>query len=91
VLHEGHSARKILFVCQELDYPPLTYDRPVRNLNLKVVFAGMAAVFDACYVSPEQAREHSFAGFASPAAVAGLPPALIIQAGRDSLHNRAEL
>lgn len=78
------------FACQVLDYPPLDLatsalakPQPRGSIPPK-----MALMFDACYVDPAQAK----APYVSPVYaqredLEGLPPALFILAGRDSLHD----
>lgn len=82
--------RKIKFVCQILDYPPL--DLATSALNKPQprgsVPPKLAMMFDACYVDPALAREPYVSPvFTSPERLSGLPPALIILAGKDSLHD----
>ena len=86
--HEG----QFQFVCQVLDYPPLDlatspFDKP----NPKgAIPPQMAAMFDDCYREASQAK-HPYVSpvYAEPADLVGLPPALFILAGRDSLHDEA--
>jgi len=78
------------FVCQVLDYPPLdlatsAFDKPQPR---GCIPPQMALMFDACYVDPIQAKDP----YVSPVYTVqddleGLPPALFILAGRDSLHD----
>ncbi len=86
--HEG----QFQFVCQVLDYPPLDlatspFDKP----NPKgAIPPHMAAMFDDSYREPSQARDQYVSPvYAEPADLVGLPPALFILAGRDSLHDEA--
>jgi len=78
------------FVCQILDYPPLDLatsplDKPRPKGSIP---PNMALVFDASYVDPDQARDPFVSPvYAAPEDLAGLPPALFILAGRDSLHD----
>jgi acetyl esterase len=45
-------------------------------------------IFDACYVDPIQAKDPYVSPvYAKPEDLEGLPPALLILAGRDSLHD----
>ncbi|MCB0013583.1 MAG: alpha/beta hydrolase [Anaerolineales bacterium] len=78
------------FVCQLLDYPPLDLGtspfakpNPQGGIPPKV-----AQMFDSCYVDPAEAR-HPYVSpvYADPADLAQLPPALLIVAGHDSLHD----
>ena len=80
------------FKYQVLDYPPCdltvdAYDRPNPKGS---VSPKMADMFDACYHNKD--RETAKSAYVSPVyatdeQLAGLPPALIIVAGRDSLHD----
>lgn len=78
------------FVCQVLDYPPLDlatspFDKPQPE---GCIPPNVAAMFDACYVDPAQARDPYVSPvYARPQDLEGLPPALLILAGRDSLHD----
>jgi|LSQX01.1.fsa_nt_gb acetyl esterase/lipase len=48
----------------------------------------MAAVFNLCYVDPEKAKDPSVSPvFAAPEDLAGMPKALVIVCGGDSLHD----
>jgi acetyl esterase len=82
---EGESQ----FVCQVLDYPPLDlatspFDKPQPK---GCIPPKMATVFDACYVDPAQAKDPYVSPvYATQEDLKGLPPALFILAGRDSLH-----
>jgi acetyl esterase len=81
---------KFQFVCQILDYPPLDLatsaldkPRPKGAISPK-----LALTFDACYVAPDQAKDPYVSPvYASHEELDGLPPALFILAGRDSLHD----
>jgi len=80
-----------LHLCfQILDYPPLDlYTDPfVKPLPKGAIPPKLALTFNTCYVPPEQARD-PFASpvFASLEMLKGSPPALIIVAGLDSLHD----
>lgn len=87
---KARKAGKFQFVCQLLDYPPLDLatsplDKPQPN---GCIPPSMAQVFDACYVDPSQARDPYVSPvYADPQDLQGLPPALFILAGRDSLHD----
>ncbi len=78
------------FVGQILDYPPLDLaTSPLEKPQPKgSVSPQMALMFNACYVDPGRAKDP----FVSPVYATledldGLPPALFILAGRDSLHD----
>ena len=77
------------FACQVLDYPPLDlatdpYEKPQPK---GCIPPNIAQVFNDCYVTPQQAREpHASPVFASLEDLQGLPPALVLLAGMDSLH-----
>ena len=80
-----------LHLCfQILDYPPLDlYTDPfVKPLPKGAIPPKLALTFNTCYVPPELARD-PFASpvFASLEMLKGSPPALIIVAGLDSLHD----
>ena len=78
------------FVCQILDYPPLdlatsALDKPQPK---GAISPKMALMFDACYVDPPQAKDPLVSPvYATQEDLQGLPPALFILAGRDSLHD----
>ena len=78
------------FVCQVLDYPPLDlatspYDKPQPK---GCIPPKLASMFDACYVDPAQAKDPYVSPvYAAQEDLVGLPPALLILAGRDSLHD----
>ncbi len=79
------------FACQILDYPPL--DLVMTNARNKpqpkgAISPTMAMIFDACYVDPSQDRDPYVSPvYATQEDLAGLPPALVIVAGKDSLHD----
>jgi acetyl esterase len=78
------------FVCQILDYPPLdlatsALDKPRPK---GAIPPQMALMFDACYVDPGQAQDPYVSPvYATQEDLEGLPPALFILAGGDSLHD----
>lgn len=78
------------FVCQVLDYPPL--DLATSALEKPqpkgCIPPEMALMFDACYVDPANARDPYVSPvYALKEDMLGLPPALFILAGGDSLHD----
>lgn len=78
------------FVCQALDYPPL--DLATSALNKPqpkgAIPPKLALMFDACYVDPTQVKEPYVSPvYATLEDLQGLPPALFILAGGDSLHD----
>jgi acetyl esterase len=81
---------KYNFVCQVLDYPPLDlatspYDKPNPKGSIPPKIAEM---FDTCYFEPGQGRDKYISPvYAQPEDITGLPPAMFILAGRDSLHD----
>jgi acetyl esterase len=78
------------FVCQILDYPPLDLaTNPLDKPRPKgAISPKMAAIFDACYVDPAQAKDPYVSPvYATPEDLERLPPALFILAGKDSLHD----
>jgi acetyl esterase len=87
---KASKEQKFKLVCQVLDYPPLDlatspYEKPRPKGSIP---PNMAMIFNACYVDPAQARESYVSPlFAAQADLEGLPPALFILAGRDSLHD----
>jgi len=87
---KAKKAGQFQFACQILDYPPLDLatsplDKPQPE---GAISPNMAMMFDACYVDPTQARDPYVSPvYAAPEDLQGLPPALLILAGRDSLHD----
>jgi acetyl esterase len=78
------------FVCQILDYPPLdlatsALDKPQPE---GCIPPKVAAIFDACYVDPLYAKDPYVSPvYATLQELHGLPPVLLILAGRDSLYD----
>jgi acetyl esterase len=78
------------FVCQVLDYPPLdlstsAWEKPQPRGSIS---PRMASMFNACYVDAEHAKDPFVSPIYSiPEDLKGLPPALIILAGKDSLFD----
>lgn len=86
---KAKQAGQFQFVCQVLDYPPLDLaTSPFAKPNPKgAIPPHMAAMFDASYREESQAKDPYVSPiYAELADLAGLPPALFILAGRDSLH-----
>ena len=87
---KAKKAGEFQFVCQVLDYPPLDlatspFDKPQPK---GCIPPEMAIVFDTCYVDPTQAKDLYVSPiYAIQEDLEGLPPALFILAGRDSLHD----
>jgi acetyl esterase len=81
----------ISFCFQLLDYPPLDLatDAYLKPLPKGCISPRFATLFNACYVvEPHQAEDpHVSPIFATPEQLSGLPPALLILAGCDSLHD----
>lgn len=81
---------KFQFMCQVLDYPPvdlatgvLEKPHPKGSVPPK-----MGLIFNACYVDPSQPKDPYVSPvYATQEDLEGLPPALFILAGRDSLHD----
>ena len=87
---KANTHKKYSFVCQVLDYPPLDlatspYDKP----NPKgAIPPKIAEMFDTCYFEPGQGRDKYISPvYAEPDDISGLPPAMFVLAGRDSLHD----
>lgn len=81
---------KFQFVCQVLDYPPLDLaTSPLDKPQPKgCIPPKMASMFDACYIDPTQAKDPYVSPvYATQDDLEGLPPALLILAGMDSLHD----
>ncbi|MEW6402166.1 MAG: alpha/beta hydrolase [Chloroflexota bacterium] len=77
------------FACQILDYPPLDLaTSPLDKPRPKgAIPPQMAMMFDACYIDPAQAKDPYVSPvYATQEDLRGLPPALFILAGGDSLH-----
>lgn len=79
-----------IFKFQILDYPPLDlykdpYEKPTPK---EAISPKMAAMFNACYVTGETAKlPYASPVYASREQLSGLPPAMLIVAGLDSLHD----
>jgi len=84
------KAQEFQFKYQVLDYPPLDlatdpYKKPAPKGSIP---PRMAAIFNLCYVDPEKAKDPSVSPvFAAPENLAGMPRALVIVCGGDSLHD----
>lgn len=80
------------FAYQILDYPALDvatdpYAKPQPKGCIK---PEEAAMYNACYVTPDRAAELSASpALARPEDVCGMPPAMILACGGDSLHDEA--
>jgi acetyl esterase len=87
---QAGAKREFEFACQLLDYPPLDlatspYDKPCPRGAIK---PKQAATYDACYVDPGEARNPLVSPvYATRDQLTGLPPALLILAGHDSLYD----
>jgi acetyl esterase len=79
------------FCFQLLDYPPLDLatDAYLKPLPKGCISPRIATLFNACYVVESRQAEDPRVSpiFAMPEQLSGLPPALLILAGRDSLHD----
>jgi acetyl esterase len=78
------------FRYQLLVYPPLDLasDPFLKPTPKKAIPPKMAAMFNACYVTPERASEpYCSPIFATKEQLSELPPTLLILAGQDSLHD----
>jgi acetyl esterase len=87
---QARRESKFQFACQVLDYPVLDLaTSPLEKPQPKgSVPPDMAQVFNDCYVDPAQAKDPYVSPvYATQADLEGLPPALFILAGRDSLHD----
>jgi acetyl esterase len=87
---KAKKAGEFQFVCQVLDYPPL--DLATSPLNKPkprgAVPPWMAMIFDTCYIDPAEARDPYVSPvYATQEDLEALPPALLILAGKDSLHD----
>lgn len=77
------------FHYQILDYPvlDLATDPEEKQLRVGGIHASEARMYNTCYVRPEQARELAVSPvFARPEDLRGMPPALIVVCGLDSLY-----
>lgn len=79
------------FVCQVLDFPPLDlatspFEKPCPKGAIK---PKTAEEYDLCYVSADEQRRNPLVSpvYAREEDLAKLPPALIVLAGHDSLHD----
>lgn len=84
------TAEKFHFRCQVLDYPALDCATPPKNKPLPkgALPIWMLKMFYDCYTTAENAMDiHVSPAFAKPEEVAGMPPALFIVCGHDSLHD----
>jgi acetyl esterase len=80
----------ICFRCQILDYPPLDLDADPfgKPAPEGCIPPGTARMFNACYAAPgDRADRRVSPLLAGDDALRGLPPALLVLAGRDSLHD----
>jgi acetyl esterase len=78
------------FCFQMLDYPPLDLATdPFKKPNPKHAISPKdATLYNTCYIDPERAKDpYASPVFAKLEQLKGLPPALIILAGGDSLHD----
>ncbi len=78
------------YIFQMLDYPPLDLDVSAyaKPQPEKCIPPEQATIFDTSYAKPEQrAHPHVSPVYATQEQLIGLPPALLIVAGFDSLHD----
>lgn len=84
----------VRFRYQVLDYPPLDlYTSPFEKpLPKRAIPPQLARMFNRCYADPEQTRHpHVSPIYAGKEDLVGLPPAIMIVAGLDSLHDEGLL
>lgn len=82
--------KEFFFKGQILDYPPLDLNTPAieKPLPEGCIPPDLAELFNACYVGKDHASNPEISPVFSEAnSLTGLPPALIIVCGRDSLCN----
>lgn len=86
------AAGEFRFACQVLDYPVLDLATPPEQKPQPkgCIPAAEAAMYNACYILPDRAAELSASpALARPEEVKGMPPALFLVCGGDSLHDEA--
>lgn len=82
--------KEFSFKGQILDYPPLDLNTPAMEKPTPegCIPPDLAELFNACYVGRDNAANPEISPvFAAADSLKGLPPALIIVCGRDSLYN----
>jgi acetyl esterase len=85
---KAKRAGKFQFGCQVLDYPVLDFVTANKPHPKGSISPEMARMFNACYILPDQANDPLVSPVcASREELIGLPPALFILAGGDSLHD----